>query len=463
MRKGNKKNIIILLLILCLFFLCSCKKKTYIVVFDYNYDNIVYSEEVKEGELAKAPLNPQRLRYNFAGWYSDKDFSIPFNENSEIHNNSTFYAKWEATNAYIIRYNLSGGSTSEDTVQKFVDYSEVTLITPTKENYEFVGWYENGALIEEIKENRDYNLVAKYNALYSPVDALIMSPVRTETMIYKDITYKIVGGQKIKLDMYLPPLEEGKKCPVLFIFFGGGFIGGDKSQVASINGSGYMQEVFDYALDNNIAVIIPNYRLSNGNTITFPSPVEDSLDAIRFCVKNSAALGIDVHNMGTTGYSSGAYMALMAAFAKDNFFGDPDLKAITYNIKYVVDLYAPAYYDKKALNGLTIKGTIMLSNFLGSIYTSNEEFGYVMPSYYVDEASPDVYIVHGNQDALVPLSQSTNFHALLQEKDISSEILIVEGADHMLVTASGFSSINPSLREVNDSICEFIMNEVNKK
>lgn len=463
MRRGNRKNIIILLLILCLFLLCSCKKKTYIVVFDYNYGNIVYSEEVKEGDKASPPVNPQRLRYNFLGWYSDTEFSTPFNENSEIHNNCTFYAKWEATNAYIIRYNLSGGTASEDTVQKFVDYSEVTLITPTKENYEFVGWYENGTLIEEITENRDYNLVAKYNALYTPVEALIMSPVRTETKIYKDITYKIVGGQKLKLDMYLPPLAEGAKCPVLFIFFGGGFIGGDKSQVASINGSGYMQEVFDYALDHNIAVIIPNYRLSNGNTIMFPSPVEDSLDAIRFCVKNSAALGIDVHNMGTTGYSSGAYMALMAAFAKNSFFGDPDLKAITYNIKYVVDLYAPAYYDKAALKGLTITGTIMLSNFLGSIYTSKEDFAYVMPSYYVGEASPDVYIIHGDQDILVPLSQSTNLHFLLLEKGILSQLLIVEGAEHMLVTASGYSSINPSLKEVNDSICEFITNEVNKK
>ena len=462
MIKRTKKNFIIILLMICALFLIACKKKTYVVVFDYNYDNIISTQEVKEGEMAIKPKDPERLRYNFGGWYTDVALTIPYNENTQIHNNTTFYAKWESTNAYIIRYHLNGGSLSDEAITKFVDYSEVKLIAPTKDNYEFDGWYENGKLISEIKENRDYNLVAQYHALYGNVDALIMSPIRTETKIYKDITYKIVGGVEVKLDMYLPPLNDGEKCPVLFIFFGGGFIGGDKSQVGRIDGNGYLQEIFDYALDNNIAVIMPNYRLSNGNTVTFPLPVEDSLDAIRFCVKNSAALGIDINNMGTTGYSSGAYMALMAAFAKNNFFGDPGLKEITYNIKYVINLYAPSFYDKDVLTTLNIKARIMLSNFLGNIYTSPDDFAYVMPSYYVDEASPDVYIIHGNQDALVPLSQSVSFHSLLLEKGISSKLLIVEGADHMLETASGFSEISPSYKEVNDSICEFISTEVNK-
>ena len=458
MKKRVRKSIIILLAVICFLFLISCKKKTYVVVFDYCYDHIVATQEVKAGECAKKPVTPERERYEFKGWFLDSKYERQYDDSLVISDNTTIFAKWEAINKYYIRYNLNGGSVSEDSlVKEFVDASEVVLPSPKKANYEFEGWYENGIKITTL-ENKDYFLVAKYTALYSSVSPLIMSPIREEGMVYKDITFKIVGGEELKMDLYLPKLEEGKTTPVLFMFFGGGFVGGDKSQVANEEGSGYIQRIFDYALDNNIAVIIPNYRLSNGNTIVFPYPVEDCLDAIRFCVKNASALGIDVHNIGTIGYSAGAYMALMTAFAQNYFFGDPELKSVVFRVKYVVDLYGPSFYDREDLNSVPLTGKIMLTSFFGSdIFNPKYDYSFCMPSYYVDENKPSVYIVHGTSDYLVPCSQSQKFYNLLLEKNIDAKILLVEGADHMLVAADSNNPPSMSINHVYDKVVEYIL------
>ena len=457
------KNIILILLVLLTFFITSCAKKTYVVVFDYGYNNIITTQEVKKGDIANIPKSPVRDRYNFLGWYLDSNFSNIYDTNTKIYDNTTIYAKWEAINIHRIILNYNGGVLEEEIPMiEFADAADVSLPSPTKENYDFDGWYENGNKIEVI-ENRDYVLTARYNAKYSVVPALTITPFRTKSEIYQDVTYKIVGGEELKMDIYLPPLEEGKKAPVLFMYFGGGFMFGDKTLVANMGGSGILQDIFDYVLDNNIAVVIPNYRLSDGLNVTYPLPVEDSLDAIRFCVKNCNALGIDIYNMGTIGFSAGAYMALMAGFAQDSYFGDPNLKNITYSVKYIVDMYAPSYFDTESLDKISFKGKVMLASFFGSdVFNNTQVFEKAFPSYYVNTSKPSVYIVHGEEDPLVPPSQSQNFYNLLIENGIDASILFIGGAGHMLGTASGFDQTSMSLSEIYADIASFIMREVNK-
>ena len=461
--KKYYKNFIVIILITIIFFLTSCSNKTCIVVFDYGYNNIINTQEVKKGECANIPQVPSRDRYNFMGWYLDSEYKNIYDTSKEIKENTTVYAKWEAIKVFRIVFNANGGTLEEDVnYVDFVDKDEVELPTPVKENYEFDGWYENNNKIEEL-ENRDYVLTARYNAKYGVVPALTINPYRTKSEIYKDVTYKIVGGEELKMDIYLPALEEGKTAPVLFMYFGGGFMFGDKSLVANMNGTGMLQDIFDYVLDNDIAVVIPNYRLSDGLNVTYPLPVEDSLDAIRFCVKNSAALGIDVHNIGTIGFSAGAYMALMAGFAQDSYFGDPNLKNVSYYAKYVVDMYAPSFYSEGDLESVSFKGKVFLASFFGpDIYNNTKAFETAFPSYYVGNNKPSVYIVHGEEDTLVPPIQSQELYNLLIEHGIDASLLYVGGATHTLGVAPGFDKMSISLSEIYADIASFIMRKVNE-
>lgn len=66
-----------------------------------------------------------------------------------------------AKNAYTISYNLDGGvCTNLD--ESFEENEVVTLPTPTKENCNFLGWYEGDTLVETIT-NKNYTLVAKWD------------------------------------------------------------------------------------------------------------------------------------------------------------------------------------------------------------------------------------------------------------------------------------------------------------
>ncbi len=84
-----------------------------------------------------------RLGCNFLGWYDNPDFtgnavtSIPPNTTHDV----TLYAKWQV-NVFSITYNSNGGT--EIQPASFTSESGYpTLPVPTKENYAFVGWYDN--------------------------------------------------------------------------------------------------------------------------------------------------------------------------------------------------------------------------------------------------------------------------------------------------------------------------------
>ena len=61
---------------------------------------------------------------------------------------------------YKISYSLKGGTLTEK-VEEFKHNDDVTLPIPSKEGYDFVGWYEGDQLVTEL-ENKDYNLTAKW-------------------------------------------------------------------------------------------------------------------------------------------------------------------------------------------------------------------------------------------------------------------------------------------------------------
>ncbi|MBO4666771.1 MAG: InlB B-repeat-containing protein [Bacilli bacterium] len=64
---------------------------------------------------------------------------------------------------YNITYDLDGGAAS-NMITEFTDSTTVTLPTPTKEGYKFLGWYDGETLITSL-ENKDYNLKAKWEKI----------------------------------------------------------------------------------------------------------------------------------------------------------------------------------------------------------------------------------------------------------------------------------------------------------
>ena len=71
--------------------------RTYTVTFDSNGGNNVPSVEVPHGNTASAPAAaPTRNGYNFGGWYTDAELTIPASFPVAVTYSVSFYAKWTA-------------------------------------------------------------------------------------------------------------------------------------------------------------------------------------------------------------------------------------------------------------------------------------------------------------------------------------------------------------------------------
>lgn len=105
---------------------------------------------------------PTKDGYVFKGWLLNGNVVkvIPIGKTEDI----TLTAKW--AKEYTINYNLDGGNLPNDAITKFHEIENVELPIPTREGYNFKGWFDGETEITEI-EYKNYNLTAKWVKVYS--------------------------------------------------------------------------------------------------------------------------------------------------------------------------------------------------------------------------------------------------------------------------------------------------------
>ena len=130
------------------------RKPIYNVIFDVAGGKSLEIQTVEEDGFATAPV-ATRDGYDFLGW--DYDFSKPITENKVIT------ASWRAKE-YTIAYDAAGGSVEGSSFNISYD-KKYTLATPTRENYEFLGWYYGDKRVDDLTWSVPANatLVAKWD------------------------------------------------------------------------------------------------------------------------------------------------------------------------------------------------------------------------------------------------------------------------------------------------------------
>ncbi|MFT9820382.1 InlB B-repeat-containing protein [Lysinibacillus sp. NPDC056185] len=120
-------------------------KVSYIVTFDSDGGSKVPSQSVEPGELVKAPSNPVKEGYTFAGWYKDKGLTEAWDFDQDVvEKDITLYAKWSKV-SYVVTFDSNGGS---EVSSQTVGYNELVKApaAPKKEGYTFDGWYKDKEL-----------------------------------------------------------------------------------------------------------------------------------------------------------------------------------------------------------------------------------------------------------------------------------------------------------------------------
>ena len=114
---------------------------------------------------------PSKTGYDFVGWYADEALIEKVEKIvTGSFGNKKFYAKWIPT-VYAIEYELNGGVNNSANPTTYTIEDTVTLKEPTRENYEFVGWYQNETLTKKIEKIAigsygDKRLYAKWLSVY---------------------------------------------------------------------------------------------------------------------------------------------------------------------------------------------------------------------------------------------------------------------------------------------------------
>lgn len=260
----------------------------------------------------------------------------------------------------------------------------------------------------------------------------------------KDIPYKIVKKDTVKLDIHLPKQKVYEKSPVVVFIHGGAWAQGDKEIKYH-----YTQGIKDTLQENGYTVVAINYRLVN-KTVDIADQLNDCKDAIRWIADQADQYNLDTENIGFWGESAGAHLALLTAY-KTNPLSEP------YKIRFIIDHFGPtdlnqvlktnaSWFTKKTykilLPGLyDIREKLIHAMTSFDINTNKEEAIAVARQYSPIELLEDApkiptLILHGTRDFIVPFKQSKKLHKNLNKLAVNNKLIKVKKGNH------GFTKTN---------------------
>jgi len=160
----------------------TVKQSTFAVTYenDGSYADKTNVTTYSVKSLPVALVNPTKDGYTFAGWYLNdvKVTEIPAGTTGDIK----LVAKW-AEVSYNINYQLDGGVNAEANPATYTVLDEVTLAEPTKEGYNFLGWYLDNELVTKIAlgTTGDVEVIAKWEVVGYGITYNLDGGVNAET------------------------------------------------------------------------------------------------------------------------------------------------------------------------------------------------------------------------------------------------------------------------------------------
>lgn len=257
----------------------------------------------------------------------------------------------------------------------------------------------------------------------------------------RDVTYGMVDGVTLKMDLYYPS-GIVEPAPVAVYVHGGGWVSGDKA-----SGAGF-QEVQEL-VNRGYLVSAVNYRLAP--RYKFPAQIEDVKCAIRCIRANAKKYGVDPTRIGAWGGSAGGHLVSLLGLtdASAGFDGSGGYLNQSSRVVAVVDMFGPT----DLTNLYAGVNPQMMESVFGTVDRNGEIAKKASPVTYVSTEAPPFLILHGELDALVPLSQSQILYEKLKATGVPATLVLVKNAGH------GFSPvhtpISPSRQEITQMVADF--------
>ncbi len=272
----------------------------------------------------------------------------------------------------------------------------------------------------------------------------------------KDIIYKTIGGDTLDLILFLPSnVKQGTKVPVMLYTHGGGWGGGNKFNILGAPFIGTLKTI----LNKGIACATIEYRLTRVGKSTAYDCVSDCKDAARFLMKNAEKYSLDVDRMGVWGGSAGGHLSLMTALADNKSFkGDESLQKYEPNFLCVVSYFPLTSFVKtEYLKGSNFENSPRFISILGGLLSEKQDLAKMLsPAEWIHKNSTPVFLLHGEQDNVLPIKQSIYLEEVGKAKGADIKLLRVKNAGHSF----NGENISPTMDEINKIAAEYIIEKL---
>jgi acetyl esterase/lipase len=219
-------------------------------------------------------------------------------------------------------------------------------------------------------------------------------------------------GRATRLDLYLPKPQAGA-APVLVYFHGGGFFSGSKSWGARpllyrLAASGWVCASADYRL---------------APRASYDDALADARRAVDWVREHAAEYGADPERVFLAGASAGAHLASVVALGRRPTAAAESMPRV--------------------------RGVVALYGYYGPVRSPD---GQSSPADLIGPHAPPFFVVHGDNDSLIPVATARDFALRLAAASAGPTVYVeLGGAEHSFGL---FDS--PRLRAVVDGVEAFL-------
>lgn len=226
----------------------------------------------------------------------------------------------------------------------------------------------------------------------------------------RNLTYKEVGGTKLKLDAYIP--SDGGTRPGVMVIYGGGWVLGNKEASAPLARSIAQQGFIAFAM---------NYRLAPFHP--FPAAVEDVQASVVWVRDHAFEFGLDPARIGSIGGSAGGHLSAMLATLGQGPRDRGSRIAAAASWAGPMDLN-PDQFGPDA--------QIYVDAFLQCIGQPCDPatIAAASPIAHVDPSDAPILLAQGEQDQLVLPQQAVNMADALERAGVEHRLLLLPDAGH---------------------------------
>lgn len=234
------------------------------------------------------------------------------------------------------------------------------------------------------------------------LSTLLLNPSSSKAQNHVVETYKIVGNDSLKMDIYLSD-EQKKDKPAMVFFFGGGWVSGSWDQ--------FRPHALHFSKKGFVTILV-DYRVASRQKTSPFDAIEDAKSAMKYVKKNAERFGLDSAKVIASGGSAGGHLAAATATVpgfegQDNgIISTKPVALLLFNP--VIDNGPAGYgYDRVA-----------------------ERYKDVSPLHNLNTGVPPTLFFLGTKDQLIPVETARYYKTAMEKLGSYCELILYEGQPH---------------------------------